>query len=172
MTEQDRFARALPILLAHEGGFVDDPHDPGGATSLGVTGATLACWRGRPVTAEDVRALTVEEAGAIYRARYWKAAACDRLPAGVDLMVFDCSVNQGVDRARRFLQEAARVLVDGHVGPVTLAAVAKVPARELVERIRALRLAHYKSLGGFPRYGKGWTRRLAETAATAKEWAA
>jgi lysozyme family protein len=170
MTEQDRFARCLPLLLAHEGDFSDDPHDPGGATNLGVTFHTLADWRGRPVTVEDVRALTVEEAGAIYRARYWKAAACDRLPAGVDLITFDCAVNQGVDRARRFLQAAARVVVDGQIGPVTLAAVAKVPARELVERIRALRLAHYKSLPGYPRYGKGWSRRLAETADTAKGW--
>lgn len=83
------FERALALVLQHEGGFSDHPSDPGGATMMGITQATLGAWRGQPVTRADIRALSREEARAIYRIRYWNAVAGDELPAGLDLAAFD-----------------------------------------------------------------------------------
>ena len=79
------FAACLPIILASEGGFVDDPQDPGGATNLGITLTTLSGWRGRPTTVADVRALTQWDVAPIYQADYWNAAHCGDCPAGVDM---------------------------------------------------------------------------------------
>ncbi len=98
------FERALSLVLKHEGGFADHPADPGGATMMGITQATLAEWRGRPVTKDEVRALSRVEAGAIYRARYWDAVKGDDLPSGLDLAAFDYAVNSGPARAVRTIQ--------------------------------------------------------------------
>ena len=68
---ESNFERALACVLRHEGGYGDHPADPGGATNFGVTRATLAHHRGRPVTKAEVRALTRAEAAGIYRQRYW-----------------------------------------------------------------------------------------------------
>src|SRR5580658_7273251 len=96
------FEACLPVILASEGGFVDDPADPGGATNLGVTRATLSSWLGRPATIAEVETLS---------------------PPGVDLMVFDAAVNQGVARAFATLQSALGVAADGGFGPTTKAAL-------------------------------------------------
>ena len=103
------FADCLSIILESEGGFVDDPQDPGGATNLGVTLATLAGFRRRPVTVADVRALTVADVAPIYQADYWNVAHCGDCPAGLDLMIFDEAVNQGPGRAIRSLQRVIGV---------------------------------------------------------------
>jgi hypothetical protein len=118
-----RFAACLEEVLWHEGGYADNPRDPGGATNLGITIATLGEWRGRAVTKADVKALTREEAAAIYRARYWKRVRGDALPAGLDLAVFDFAVNSGPARAVKALQRELGVAQDGLVGPVTLGAL-------------------------------------------------
>ena len=118
---KESFDHALHHVLKFEGGYVNHPLDPGGATNLGITRATLARFRGRRVSKSDVRALTLEEAGQIYRAQYWDACHCSNLPPGLDLAVFDCAVNQGVRRARKILQRALGVKADGLIGSVTLA---------------------------------------------------
>src|SRR5271156_3359996 len=123
------FEACLPVILASEGGFVDDPHDPGGATNLGISLAPLSSWRGRTASIADVEALNPAAAGPIYLARYWNPShACD-CPAGVDLMVFDEAVNQGVGRAVPTLQAALGFTADGAFGPATKAALtAAAPA--------------------------------------------
>ncbi|PIK74437.1 hypothetical protein CS379_02545, partial [Methylobacterium frigidaeris] len=63
------FERALSLVLTHEGGWSDDPHDPGGATNLGVTIGTLSLWLGRPAMRAEVRALTVASVAPLYRRR-------------------------------------------------------------------------------------------------------
>ena len=117
------FSRALDAVLRHEGGYADHPADPGGATNLGITRATLVRWRGRPVSRAEVKALTRGEAAKIYRAFYWDEIAGDELPPGVDFAVFDYCVNSGPGRAARTLQSAAGVRPDGRIGKITLAAV-------------------------------------------------
>ena len=108
-------APCLKAIFQSEGGFVDDPDDPGGATNLGVTIGTLSAERGHTVTVADVKALTFSEASAIYERAYWNPAHCGELPDGVDLVVFDCAVNSGVARAIRLLQKAAGVLSLIHI---------------------------------------------------------
>ncbi|HXQ16600.1 MAG TPA: glycosyl hydrolase 108 family protein [Caulobacteraceae bacterium] len=157
------FEACLPVILASEGGFVDDPHDPGGATNLGITLATLSGWLGRPASIAEVEALTSTAVAPIYLARYWNPShACD-CPGGVDLMVFDEAVNQGVGRAIASLQAALGVTADGAFGPATKAALSTADPASLVRAVAANREAHYRALPTFPRFGRGWLARLART---------
>ena len=162
-----RFANCLPIILASEGGFVDDPRDPGGATNLGVTLTTLSGWLGRPATVAEVRALTPATVAPLYLARYWNAAHCGDCPAGVDLMVFDEAVNQGAGRAIRTLQSAVGLVADGAFGPNTLGAVGAADPATTVKAIAARREADYRALPTFNHFGKGWLARVAHTQAAA-----
>ena len=113
------FDRALALLLVSEGGYVNNPRDPGGATKYGITIATLRNYRGRSVTVDDVRQLTADEAGQIYHRNYWSPVRGDLLPAGVDYAVFDFAVNSGPRKAAEMLQECLSVTVDSDIGPVT-----------------------------------------------------
>lgn len=143
----------MPKLLKHEGGYVDHPRDPGGATNMGITIGTLREYRGRPVTKEDVRNLTVEEATEIYRLRYWLKIKGDELLAGPDIALFDIAVNSGVGRAVQWMHLT--------VGK---------NAQEAVKAISARRRAFLQSLKIFSTFGKGWTRRVNEVEASALAW--
>jgi lysozyme family protein len=156
-----RFTDCLPRVLADEGGFTDDPKDPGGATNLGVTQGTLSHWLKHPATVEDVKALKPATVAPIYQTSYWNAAACDQLPVGVDYMVFDLAVNSGPGRAARFLQEAVGAPVDGGIGPTTLGDVAKMKPADIVNAISARRESFYRDQPTFWHFGKGWLDRLA-----------
>jgi lysozyme family protein len=156
----DRFARALPLVLAHEGGYVDHPRDPGGATNLGVTIGTLSGWLGRPATKAEVRALTVDAVAPIYRKNYWDAVRADELPAGVDYCVFDFGVNSGPRRAIMALQRAVNVADDGAIGPITLAAVKRKSPENIISRICSDRLSFMRRLSTWPTFGRGWQRRV------------
>jgi lysozyme family protein len=162
-----RFEACLPVILAAEGGFIDDPADPGGATNLGVTRATLCGWLGRTATIADIEALTPAAVAPIYRARYWNPARAGDCPPGVDLMVFDEAVNQGVGRALASLQAALGVTADGAFGPATRAAIAAADLARLIRAIAADRASHYRALPTFPRFGRGWLARLDRTTALA-----
>lgn len=153
-----RFEDSLEIILRWEGGFSNSPKDPGGATKLGITLRTLTEWRGRPVTLDEVRALTVEDVTPIYRARYWDECRCAEMPNGLDLVVFDCAVNQGPARAKRLLQRTLRVVEDGILGPMTVGAIGRTESAVLVDELVARRAVHYASLQ--TDFHLGWFRRL------------
>jgi hypothetical protein len=170
--EDARFGRCLSIVLEREGGYSNDPQHPGGPTMMGITQATLARWRGEAVTAEDVRALTEEEAREIYRAGYWNPLRCDALPPGLDLMVFDFGVNAGPGASARLLQRALAVRADGAIGPITLAAARAAGARACIDRLARLREEHYRALPGFARFGRGWLNRTDHVRRAAAEMAA
>jgi Glycosyl hydrolase 108/Predicted Peptidoglycan domain len=161
------FGSCMAVVLREEGGFVDNPADPGGATNMGITLRTLAAWRHAPTSVEDVRNLSVDEAERIYRAHYWNAMSCDSLPAGVDLMVFDFGVNAGPEEAIRTLQRAVGVTADGRMGPATLGAVARMNPADLTARLAEERLNFYRGLSTFSTFGAGWTRRVDEVKADA-----
>ena len=151
---------SLAFVIAAEGGYSHDPLDPGGATNLGITLAELSEWRHIAVTKDDVKNLSREEAAAIYRSNYWNSSRCTDLPAGVDLMVFDASVNIGIGRSAKFLQAALGVTVDGSIGPQTVAAVRSRPVSDLIGELAARRLAFYQTLPDFNHFGAGWTNRV------------
>jgi len=154
------FIDCLPVILRSEGGFVDDPHDPGGATNLGITLNTLSSWLKETATVEEVKALTDADVSPIYQALYWNVAHCDDCPAGVDLMVFDEAVNQGPGRAICTLQAAVGVTADGLFGPATAAAVAAADPTATIDAMASARNAYYRSLTNFPRFGHGWLDRV------------
>jgi lysozyme family protein len=156
----DRFPRALELVLVHEGGYVDHPRDPGGATNLGVTIGTLSGWLGRPATKAEVRALTVDAVAPIYRKNYWDAVRADDLPAGVDYCVFDFGVNSGPRRAIMALQRAVGVADDGRIGPITLAAAKRKSPEDIITRICSDRLSFMRRLSTWPTFGRGWQRRV------------
>jgi lysozyme family protein len=160
---KDNFEESLAHVLKHEGGYVDHPKDPGGATNLGCTKKVWEEWVGHEVTKDDIRALTVADVAPLYKARYWDKCRCDDLPHGVDFAVFDLAINSGTGRASKFLQGACGVAADGAIGPATLAAVAKMNPRELASKICERRLEFLQALPTWGTFGKGWGRRVAET---------
>lgn len=130
------------FTLHEEGGFVNDPRDPGGATNHGVTERELALYRHAKVTIGDVKALSPSEAGSIMAHGYWGPAGCDELEAGVDAMAFDIAVNMGVGRVRGFLAKTAH-----------LTGLARIRA------LHRLRLGFWRHLATFGHFGIGWENR-------------
>jgi lysozyme family protein len=157
----DQFLACIPTILAAEGGFVNDPRDPGGATNRGITLATLSDWRHHPCTVADITALTELEARQIYRAKYWNAIRGDDLPEGLALEVFDLAVNAGSKVAVRLLQQCCGMNdVDGVMGPATLAVVRAMPDQAgLIHRYAAARRSFYRGLPTFGHFGGGWINR-------------
>lgn len=164
---KDNFDQALAAVLVHEGGYVNNPRDPGGATNKGVTQAVYDNWRQRQgLPTRAVRELADDELHAIYRREYWDRIQGDALPSGIDYATFDFAVNSGVSRAARFLQAAAGVAQDGAIGPATLAATQHDPAH-IINALVDHRLAFLRSLNTFATFGKGWTARCVEVRAKA-----
>ena len=125
----------IDTILRHEGGYVDHPNDRGGPTNFGITLATLRKERDDPsLTADDVKAMTKDEAKTIYRRSYYLRPGVDRLTPAVQPFVFDCAVNHGPRRAVRFVQSVCNqsgqllkdIAVDGIMGPATAQAAAAV----------------------------------------------
>jgi len=157
---QDNFNACIPITLLEEGGYcVDD----GGPTNYGITHATLAKWRGvADCTADEVKALTKDDAIEIYRAKYWIPSRCADLPRGVDLVIFDFAVNSGPVVALKHLQKVVGVKDDSSIGPVTLGALKAIDPKDLINRLSADRLEFLQSLGVWGQYKGGWTKRVEE----------
>jgi lysozyme family protein len=168
------FDRSLAKVLALEGGYVDHPADPGGATNKGITQAVYDTYR-KSVGAgrQSVRAITADEAAAIYRSRYWNLVQGDSLPPGVGFVVFDGAVNSGPGQSVKWLQRALGLKkVDGLVGPATLEAVAAVDDHDaLIASVISLREAFLRSLKTWKTFGKGWLARLRQVLAVGQAWA-
>lgn len=165
------FERSLAKVLQSEGGYVNHPQDPGGATNRGVTQAVYDAYRDRKgLQRQSVRAIADTEVHEIYRASYWDLARCSELPPGVSYVVFDGAVNSGVKQSVRWLQRALAVRDDGVIGPTTIAAAKSVPAGQLIDAILARRLEFLRKLKTWPTFGRGWTSRLNDVRATAHGW--
>ena len=162
----DNFDACLAFTLREEGGYVDDPADPGGATNMGITLATYRQWSDdAELGSTQVQDMTARTARAIYRSLYWNPLRADALPIGVDLSVFDEQRPDLLPRLgafARLLQRALRFTgeeVDGCIGPETLDAAAKCDARALVTDLAERQAAYYRSLADFPNFGAGWLNR-------------
>lgn len=168
MTDLDE---ALAITLDVEGGWSDHPADPGGKTMYGITWRTYrrAVRLGHIApNPQGVRGITVAQARKIYEVMYWDAVVADKLPRGLNALVFDIEVNSG--RGAKTLQRAlrgvhaARIAVDGQIGPQTLAVVEAVwgsPARagRLMDEVNTRRHLWWARLPIFATFGLGWFRR-------------
>lgn len=173
---ETNYAKSLPLVLAHEGGYVNHPKDPGGATNKGVTQAVYDAYRkGKGLAKKSVRNITSAEVKDIYETRYWDLAKCDQLPAGIDYAVFDYSVNSGVGKAAKDLQRTVNdfgkvhikglmpLKVDGIIGSDTIAAVERCADKDEEGFINAYcdrRMKFLRSLKTWGTFGKGWKRRV------------
>jgi lysozyme family protein len=157
---KDNFDSCLKFVLKFEGGFVNDPRDPGGPTNLGVTQRTLSGFLGRPASIDDVKKLTPKTVAPIYRQNYWNKVSGDDLPAGVDLAVFDFGVHSGPRRGVIGLQRALGLADDGQSGPITVAAAGKADPTVTVQQVCAERLAFLSRLTVFKAFGKGLRSRV------------
>lgn len=172
---QSNFARALPLVLAYEGGYTNDRRDPGNWTG-GKVGVGELKGTNKGIAASafphlDIRNLTDAQIAEIYRAKYWLKVRGDDLPAGVDFATFDGGVNSGPSRSVKWLQSALGVDADGVVGDrETLPALRSADIPKTIKAHCAKRLGFVKSLAIWNTFGKGWARRIANVEATALSW--
>lgn len=164
---RENFEKSLAELLKHEGGFVNHPSDPGGATNLGVTQAVWEDWIDRSVSEENMKALTPAKVAPLYREMYWDRIKADKLPSGVDYCVFDAAVNSGVSRAAKWLQTTVGAVADGAIGEQTLKQVLLTNPLMIIDKYSSNRLAFLQRRETWPTFGKGWERRVEEVRATA-----
>ena len=147
------FRDLIDRVLSHEGGYVNHPADPGGETKFGIAK--------RSYPALDIKSLTRDDAIGIYERDFWARVQGDRLPRQFAFQALDAAVNHGIGNAVRWIQRAAGVADDGVIGPVTLAAVRRADAADLVLNFNAERLEFYAKLQTFDTFGRGWAQRVA-----------
>ena len=171
---EKNYQQCLEMILHHEGGYVNHPEDPGGATNLGVTLRVYQEWIGRKVTTDMMERLQVSDVAPIYKKNYWNRVKGDQLPSGLDLCVFDFGVNAGTGRAAKFLQKMIGTTQDGGIGPKTLAKldeyIEKHGLKKAVNNYQKSRQKYYEKLKHFKTFGRGWTRRVTETTSSALRW--
>ena len=162
------FDGALRRMLAHEGGYTNDPADRGGPTNFGITIADYRKYVKPDATAADVRAMRMDDAKKIYLERYWRALRCDDLPSGIDYAVFDYGVNSGTSRSGKVLRRLSGISASsGKIDDAAIAAAAAGDCKKLIIAICDERLAFLQSLKTWPVFGAGWARRVAEVRAAA-----
>ena len=153
---------SLAQVLKSEGGYVNNPKDPGGETNMGVTKAAWSTWLKRTILPGEMAQLTHADIIPFYKALYWDKSYCNQLPTGIDYMVFDASVNMGVGQSIRLLQRSLGCVSDGVIGPNTMKAINDADVKTLIDKFSAQKEMFYKSLATFATFGKGWLRRVAE----------
>lgn len=151
------FDKAFDLLIGNEGGYVNNPADPGGETNWGIT---------RTVAVDNsydgsMKLMPKETAKAIYRKMYWDKLQCDQFPFVVAFQLFDAGVNHGNSQAVKFLQRALSVADDGVIGTKTIAATNALDDLQIVMLFNAERIEFYTALKTFSTFGKGWVRRVA-----------
>lgn len=156
------FAECFELFLEHEGGYVNHPNDPGGPTNMGVTLGNFRKYVNPYGTIEHLKKITKTQVYKVFKEHYWDVLRGDSLPAGVDYAVVDFGINSGPARAAKFLQKIVGVRQDGVIGPETLEAVRKVPAKAIIEQLSVDRLKFLKGLSTWPTFGKGWERRVSD----------
>lgn len=167
---QHNFEPCLAKVLLHEGGFVNDPRDNGGATNKGITIGTLKRI-GIDVDGDgdsditDLKALKPEHIRKVYKTFYWDAVRGDYLPSGVDYVLFDFGVNSGNSRAIKHLQMALGfkgTAVDGDLGPKTIQALSQANPLDIIERVCDSRMQFLRGLSDWKHYKNGWSARVAD----------
>lgn len=158
---KDNFEQCMALVLKEEGGYVNDPHDPGGRTNHGVTQETWEEYVGKSVTEDDMKNLTIQEVIPLYKQNYWDRINGDELPDGIDYAVFDFAVNSGVDCAAKFLQSILGVKTDGKIGPMTISACETSNSRDVATQVCEKRLAYLQALPTWAFYQKNWSSRIA-----------
>lgn len=148
------FDQAFDRLISNEGGYTPGKDDPGGETNWGISK--------RSYPNVDIANLTREGAKAIYLQDFWQRGHMDEYDPAIAFQVFDMAVNSGIETAVRMLQQAAGVADDGHIGPVTVAAIKAKTVTDMLMLFIARRLKFWTKLSTWPTFGKGWANRAAD----------
>lgn len=176
------FSPALPILLAHEGGFVNDPDDPGGATNFGISLRTLQkvgdldgdgeldfdIDGDGDVDVDDIRDMPIAKVRQFYKAQFWDRYRYGRIEdQGIATRVLCLSVHAGPKQAHLTLQRALHyhtvIAIDGLIGPLTIAGTSMVEPGRLLTELRHETAAFYRRLvkqhSKLYKYEAGWLNR-------------
>lgn len=154
MEMSSRFLIAINRVLGHEGGYVNNPSDPGGETNWGISK--------RSYPNVDIKNLSRDEAIAIYYKDFWVPIHAEETTQGVDYQLLDSAVNSGILQTIRFMQRALNVADDGYWGIVTIEAMRDITKTDFIMRFLAERLEFMSKLNGWTSFGRGWAKRIAQ----------
>ena len=159
---QNNFLESVKYVLQSEGGFVNNPKDPGGATNMGVTKASWISFVKKPVHDNDIKNLTSIDVIPFYKKRYWDICLCDNLPSGIDYCIFDYAINSGPIRSVETLR---RLIGLEHVGAFDKKNIESYfkqneDNKVLIKKICSQRLSFLQSLKNYETFGKGWLNRV------------
>jgi lysozyme family protein len=178
-----QFEQAILKVLKHEGGFVNHPNDPGGATNFGISLRFLkgvGDWDGDgwldgdldkdgDVDVHDIQMMTLDQAEEFYRIHFWDRNGYDQIEdQALATKVFDLTVNMGNRRSHRLLQRACRacgfrIADDGYIGPITLKTVRNADEEALMTGFRSEAAGYYRGLviarPKFESFIDGWLNR-------------
>jgi len=146
------FDQAFDQLIGNEGAYTAGVGDPGGETNWGISK--------RSYPALDIASLTRDEAKAIYYRDFWLAGGMQDYDGALAFQVFDATVNSGLTRAIKLLQQAAGVPQDGVIGAVTIGAIRAKPVKDMIMLLTAYRLKFWVATHEEQFYG-GWMNRAA-----------
>lgn len=147
------FDIAFDRLLGHEGGYVNNPADPGGETNWGISK--------RSYPHLNIKDLTREQAKDIYLRDFWNYIHADKLYDGVAFQLLDFAINSGITTAVRYFQRALGVADDGHWGPISQRAANAASETDQIMLLNAERLDFMTRLNNWPNASRGWARRIA-----------
>lgn len=159
------FDQAFERLIGHEGKFTNDRQDRGNWTT-GVIGKGELKGTKYGISAMtypdlDIKNLNLVLAKQIYKRDWWDKIKADQINPALIFQVWDFAINAGMGTAKRKLQKAVGVVEDGIIGNLTIQAINKAELNDILLKFNAERLKYYTSLSTWPRYGKGWTLRVA-----------
>lgn len=158
------FTQAFAYTVGNEGGYTNDAYDSGGPTNWGITQADYAQFKGHPVSAADVKAMPKSDAQEIYKKRYWTSVGADKInDVGIAICMFDIGVVRGIGVPPIYAQQICKVAVDGHVGPITLAAINAMDPKVFITQFSAkAKAGFYGIVARNPtqvKFIKGWVNR-------------
>ncbi len=151
---------AVERCLSHEGGYVNNPADPGGETNWGISK--------RSYPDLDIKALTRSDAVAIYKRDFWDTVNAGRLPSSVVFQLFDFAINSGPRVAISYFQRAVGVADDGYWGPHSQAVADQTSEADMLLGINAERLDFMRKLKAWKHFSTGWAARIAANLRYAK----
>lgn len=148
------FDKCFDRLIDHEGGYTLGNNDPGGETKWGISK--------RSYPKLNICLLTRDDAKRIYFVDFWQRGQMDQFDFAIAFQLFDTAVNSGIETALRLLQRAVNVADDGHIGPVTLAAIKTMSTSDVLMCFNAERLDFMRKLSAWKFFGSGWAGRIAK----------
>jgi len=157
---QNNFKECLDLVLKSEGGYVNNPADPGGMTNLGVTKRVWEEYTGHGADEKEMRSLTPKKVAPLYEQKYWRPCYGEVLPRGLDFVVFSMGVNAGPGRSVKLLQQSLGCVPDGVIGPRTRELISASNTATLIAKFSESRREYYRALKTFPIFGKGWLARV------------